>query len=610
MAAQKKIRLVSSQSDELRSEMFAIQEARARVEAENSLELAVHVRARAEAQARAIAEGKLRQENDLLALIEIRKSADLKLVKEVQENLAIETRLKAETNEKLQLEANLKIEIQNKLIAAEQAKLDLRSRVADEMNARDINKKAATLDREAASLAQEKARFDEEITRVLAEKISSDKEALSLLEGKLIAETARAEGARRLVQDRAGTLSLLKQAELEEIELSQCEIQTKKIAQDRIVSVENLKIVAQQRVEVELLAARGIEIQLKAEQDAVDAANKHTEQAKLAKQAADARSILENEHSIKAAQQLAVDELIAKEIDIKLDLINQRIQIAEQQVKLLVETRQAEENKLELENAVLITRHERIEKEQKAIEVFNEKLLIEEKLCKLAQLKIQAENDAIDTISQRMEAEQQAIDADNARFELEARAKEIFVAQLKVTEEIVVAAKLKEECEISVLRMSKFRAEAETQAAQAESDLIQAHKYANKLALKREVAARDLKVIVDERVLDEQFYLELDHKIFQAEVNEHNLTKDRVQAKQRYLAEVEARISAEKQAALVSSQRQIAEQLLRQSALEKSNKEKQILMALKPNTLVFHDQTNFSIETNFIDQRPVSCLAA
>jgi len=40
---------------------------------------------------------------------------------------------------------------------------------------------------------------------------------------------------------------------------------------------------------------------------------------------------------------------------------------------------------------------------------------------------------------------------------------------------------VKQENEVKVLQMAKLRADAEAQAAQAESDALQAHKYADQL---------------------------------------------------------------------------------------------------------------------------------
>ena len=73
----------------------------------------------------------------------------------------------------------------------------------------------------------------------------------------------------------------------------QLEVQAKHVAQGRIDSVRELKVAAQQRVDVELLAASGIEIQLKAEKKAIAAASRHTEIAAVAKQAADEKFALE-----------------------------------------------------------------------------------------------------------------------------------------------------------------------------------------------------------------------------------------------------------------------------------------------------------------------------
>jgi hypothetical protein len=118
--------------------------------------------------------------------------------------------------------------------------------------------------------------------------------------------------------------------------------------------------------------------------------------------------------------------------------------------------------------------------------------------------------------------------------------------------------------------------------AQSESDLLHAHRYANQLALQRAEAAKNLQNYIDERIQDEQFYLELEQKKCESEIVERDLAKERVMAKKRYLTEVESRITAEKQAALVSNQRQIAEQLLRQAALATWQNEKQLVKSIKP----------------------------
>ncbi len=580
MSVQKRIRLVSSQGDEFPAEAIAMQEARGRIEAENAVELAGHARARAEAQARAIAERKLCQENDLLALIEARSKAELQLLNEVNIRCELEKELITAANEKKQLEISLVEVVKQKLNTEKQLKIDLEKSRHEELQAQAEFIKNATLKCEAATLAQEKSIQEEKIFNVIQDKIDTDKKALSLLEGKLIAEIARAEGAKRVLQQRQETLTLLLQAELEEKELMLFESQAKNIAQGKIESVRELKITVQKRVEVELLAALGIEMQLHAEEEALSAASSHVEISALAKQAAEGKFKKENEYAQQAERNLIADQIAEQELDHKLQLINERIKLAEKNAGLLLAERLAEEQKLALDNAVFIAEAERIEIEKEAVDALNKRLLLQDNLTILAQQHLQAENCAIEEISMRMETELKAIDSDNARISLEAGAREIMEAQLRVTEEIVSAAKKRGENEVIALRMAKLRAESEAQAAQAESDLMQAHTYANKLANQRKVAAQNLQKFIDERVQDEQFYLELEQRKCDAEVRECSLAKSRVEAGQRCLNEIEARIAVEKQAELISNQRQIAEQLMRQLAQAKWKSEKQAVLDL------------------------------
>ena len=85
-------------------------------------------------------------------------------------------------------------------------------------------------------------------------------------------------------------------------------------------------------------------------------------------------------------------------------------------------------------------------------------------------------------------------------------------------------------------------------------------------------------------------------------MTERNMARDRVLTKQNFLNEVEARIAAEKQAALVTNQRQIAEQLLRQAALAKWKSEKQTVMALKPGMEFDPGILKLSKQINLTDQ--------
>ncbi len=580
MIVQKKIRLVSSQTDKFSAEAIAMQEARGRIEAENAVELAVHVRARAEAQARAIAERKLRQENNLLASIEATSKAEWQLVNEVNIRLELEKELIAAANEKRQLESSLMQAVKQKLHTENQLKFDFEKRRNEELLAQEQHINTATLEREAAALAQERAIQEEKISHVIQDKIDTDKEALSLLEGRLIAEIARAEGAKRVLQQRQDALTLLHQAELEEKELMLLESQVKNIAQGRIESVRELKIAAQKRVEVELLAARGIEIQLHAEEEALSAASSQAEISALAKQAADARLKKENEYAKQAERNLISDKIAEQKIDKKLQLINQRIKLAEQNVGLMLAECLAEEQNLALEKSVFIAEKERIKIEKEAVNALSKRLILQENLSVLAKKRLQTENCAIAEISMRMEVELKAIDSDNARIVLEAGAREIMEAQLRVTEEIVTTAKKREVNEVLALRKAKSLAESEAQAAQAESDLMHAYTYASKLANLRSVAAQNLQKLIDERVRDEEFYLELEQKKCDAKMREGLLAKTRVEAEQRCLNEIEARITAEKQAELITNQRQIAEQLMRKLAQDKWKIEKKAVLDL------------------------------
>ena len=220
----------------------------------------------------------------------------------------------------------------------------------------------------------------------------------------------------------------------------------------------------------------------------------------------------------------------------------------------------------------------------------------------VAQNLLKVENEAIAEISLRMEIEQKTIDADNIRIAQEVAVKEIVAAKLAITEDMIAAAKLKEEAAVNSLRVAKLRAEAEAEAAQAESDLVQAHIYASQLASQRVITAQNLQKCIAERIRDEAFYLELDKKIYEAEMTERNMARDRVLTKQNFLNEVEARIAAEKQAALVTNQRQIAEQLLRQAALAKWKSEKQAVMALKPGMEFDPGILKLSKQINLTDQ--------
>ena len=761
MSVQNKIRLVSSQSNKSGAETLAINEAYARVEAENSAALAAEARARAEAHARAIAEGRLRQENELLAMIEARKLADLKLVHDVHERLAMEGQLMASAHEKLRLEASLIKAAQFRLSAEKTAKLDHETRIREEQISREQCEKTSALDREASALEQEIFMQKERIENALKERNIFDKEALALLEGKLIAETARADGARSLAQERAEAIAILKQVEIEESELLECEQQAKLIAQGRINAIKELKFFAQKKVDVEILAARGIEIQLQAEEEAVMVANKHAEISAVASLAADTRATQDKIYTQQTMQQLEADTLAISEFDQKLELINQRIIGAEQYANLRVAECLIEEEKFELEHAVMTASRERIATEAMIVEEINSKLTLEENFRSISQLQLKVENEAvvaislrieieqkkidadntriaqeatvteivaaelavaedmfaaatlkeeaavnslrvaklraeaeaeavqaesdlvqahihasklanqrvivaqnllkveneaIAEISLRMEIEQKAIDADNIRIAQEAAIKEIVAAKLVVTEDMIAAAKLKEEAAVNSLRVAKLRAEAEAEAAQAESDLVQSHIYASQLASQRVItaqnlqkciaeriqdetlreenlladaeaeaaqtesdllqahiyasqlvsqrviAAQNLQKCIDERIQDEAFYLELDKKIYEAEMTERNMARDRVLRKQNFLNEVEARIAAEKQAALVTNQRQIAEQLLRQAALAKWKSEKQTVMALKPGMEFDPGILKLSKQINLTDQ--------
>jgi len=430
-------------------------------------------------------------------------------------------------------------------------------------------------------------RQEEQIAKAIEEKIKIDNEALALLNGKLIAEVARAEGAQRVLREHEKAVLLLKQAEENECELLLLETQAKEVATAKLETIVELKIVAQQRVEAELMAARGIEIQLKAEKDATAAAVAQAEIAEYARQAAKTREAQDKQYSLKEEEQLKADQSAVQGFDHKLELINERIKIARQQAQLILDGCLVEEKKLQLENAVLLAERERVSIEQRATDALEKRLALQMELTQTATLRLQTENRAISEISLRMETELKAIEADNARIILEVAAREIIEAQLIVTEKIVSAAKMKEENEVRGLRMAKLRAEAEARAAQAESDAFQAHTYANQLALQRLEVAENLQIFIDERVKDEKFYLELGLKKCDAEKREGNLAKVRLEAEKNYLNEVEMRISAESQAVLVTNQRQIAEQLLRLAALDKWSLEKQTVLGLKPAGVEF-----------------------
>lgn len=386
------------------------------------------------------------------------------------------------------------------------------------------------------------------------------------------------------MHQREEAIRLLNQAESEEKELLMLENQAKQIALGRIESVRDLKIVAQQRVDVEMLAAQGIEIQLKAEKEALDAENSRVEIVALATQAANTRAAQDNQYAEQAAQSLQADQIAAQEFDHKLALINNRIELSEQRARLLIEECLAEESKLALDTAVMKADRERVEAEKMAMEALNKRLILDAELTQAASLRLQTENQAISEISLRMETELKAIEADNARIVLEVAAREILEAQLLTTEEVVAKAKVKEEIEIRSLRMSKLRADSEAQAAQAESEVLQAHDYANQLAQERIVTAQNLQQYIDERVRDELFYLELEQKKCAAEMLERDSAKARMEAEQRYLEEVEKRISAEIKATLVTNQRQIAEQLVQYAALDKWKTEKQTVLSLNTKT--------------------------
>lgn len=583
MSVQKKIRLVSTNDEELGNESEAIQEALGRIEAENALELATHARARAEALARAIAEGKLRHENELLALLDVKSRTDLLLLNEVQIRIELEREYIVATNEKAQLETSLINETKDKIHAANHEKSQFEIRLGEEQISHEAHEKAAKLHIEAKSLAQEKAKHEAQIAEALATQIRHDKESLSLLNGKLIAETARAEGAKQVVLHHEEAIACLKQAELEESEVIRLEMQAKQIAHDRIDSVQALKVAAQQRVAIELLATQGIETQLKAEHEAVMIAKNREKIARAAKQAADDKIAYEKEFAEQSERSIEQDSLAVKQFDHHLQLINDRIKIAEQQAFLMGKSCLAEEQKLALETAVVDSERERISIENSAIDALNKKLALEQALLKTAKLRRYTENKAIAEISIRMDVELKAIEADNARITLEVAATEILEAQLRVEEELVASAKIREETEMHTLRVAKLRADSEAQAIQAEAELLQAHTYANKLAQQHYQTARNLQQFIDERINDERFYLELENKVCAAEMQRRNAIKSRKESEQHYLEEVEKRIVAENQVALVSNQHQIAEHRARQVALNKWKSEKQALLDMNNN---------------------------
>lgn len=582
MSAQKRIKLVSSQSKVSHAEALAIQESKTCMEMENSAVLAAQVRARAEAQARAIAEGKLRHENELLVLIEERKSSDLKLVDKLNTRTNQEKALLAINLEKLNLENNLSLALEKRISTEKQAIAEINARIIEEKKSSESFEKTTLLEREAASIAREKLKQNEQISAALNEKNKNDKIALSLLEAKSIAEMSRTEGTNKLIEERKKSILLTQQLEKEEQELFQLESSAKRLIEEKIENVNRLKLAAQQRVEEEMLAAQGIQFQLKAEEEAIAKAKKHAEISEKAIQAAALCTAQEQKLTQRAEQELKNNEIATHEFDQKLILINERIQIAEKLAKLRISERMHEDKKLQEESKVANVIKERIATEKSAIHALNKKLSLESDLRQVAALQIKIENDAIAAISLRMETEQKSIDTDNIRITQETTKTEILAAQIKVDEEIILEEKKKEQISMIALRSSKFRAKAEAKAAQAESELHQAHKYATQLAQSRFDTAQNLQQFIDERIQDEQFYLELERRKCEVEMLERNLAKDRREAKQRYLTEIESRIAAEKQAALVTSQRQIAEQLLRQTALDKWKMEKDVIQSLKP----------------------------
>ena len=347
-----------------------------------------------------------------------------------------------------------------------------------------------------------------------------------------------------------------------------------------------------------MIAARAVELQLAAEQEAIINATHRMEMANRAKELADEKSALEARLYNEEQQRASNDKQAVLAFQQKLDAINGLLAASEQRMQLSISECEATEARLAAEQEEQSAILQNIAAEHQVAELSLQRAALETEAESITQQKIALEQHAIEAITLRMDTELRAIEANNECIELEVRAQEIASARIIQEEALATAAKEKEEITLRAMNMVKLEVETLQKAIKAEEEALQQNARAAVMARKRISAADEVKRIEAQNEMQEIALIEQDQRnqeialahaqllareleakeLANVELLQHNklvqaridaLHQECLDAERSVEAEAEMRSEAERQAAELARQRALSERLARKAAEEK-----------------------------------------